>query len=85
MGQTSFLIWHGMFRRRGERLWDTFWNLLCPVIVYILLGYQASKTLLNGSPSPIDDHVATLLAILFAIALRNSWHLVVEGVFRKRK
>jgi hypothetical protein len=32
----------------------------------------------------MDDRFALLLAVLFAIALRNSWHLVVEGVFRKK-
>jgi hypothetical protein len=83
MAQTSLLIWHGMFRRRGDRLWETFWNLLGPLIVYSLLGYDAAKTLLSGSSGPMDDRISTLLVVLFAIALRNSWHLVVEGVFRK--
>jgi hypothetical protein len=84
MAQTSFLIWHGMFQRRGDRLWETFWNLVGPLIIYILLGYHASATLLRGSSVPIEDNVAVLLTILFAVALRNSWHLVVEGVFRKK-
>ena len=83
MAQTSFLIWHGMFRKRGDRLWETFWNLLGPVFVYILLGYDASRTLLTKPYVPMDDSIAVLLTVLFAIALRNSWHLVVEGVFRK--
>jgi hypothetical protein len=83
MAQTSFLIWHGMFRKRGDRLWETFWNLLGPVFVYILLGYDALRTLLNNPYVPMDDRIAILLTVLFAIALRNSWHLVVEGVFRK--
>ena len=25
MAQTSFWIWHGTFRKRGDRLWETFW------------------------------------------------------------
>jgi hypothetical protein len=83
MAQTSFLIWHGMFRRKGDRLWETFWNLLGPMSVYILLGYDALRTLLSGPSGSMDDRIAILLAVLFAIALRNSWHLVVEGVFRK--
>jgi hypothetical protein len=24
--RSSLPIWHGMFRRRGEQLWETFWN-----------------------------------------------------------
>lgn len=83
MVRTSFAIWHGMFRRRGERLWETFWNLLCPFFVYVLLGYDATNLLLSGSSDLMDEHIAALLVILFAIALRNSWHLVVEGLFRK--
>jgi len=84
MAQTSFLIWHGMFRRKGDRLWETFWNLLGPMFVYILMGYHASKALLSGDSSSMDDSISILMAALFAIALRNSWHLVVEGVFRKQ-
>jgi hypothetical protein len=85
IGQTSLLIWHGMFRRRGEQLWETFWNLAAPMIIYLLLGYAGAKTLLGAPQATLDQNVALLLAILFGLALRNSWHLVVEGTFRKRK
>ncbi|HTY22544.1 MAG TPA: hypothetical protein VMC85_05405 [Desulfomonilaceae bacterium] len=85
MGQTSLLIWHGMFRRRGERLWETFWNLAAPLIIYLLLGYHGLRAFLGDPRDNLDEQVALLLAILFGLALRNSWHLVVEGVFRRRK
>lgn len=83
VARTSLLIWHGMYRKKGDRLWETLWNLVGPLFVYILLGYEGLYTLLVAPPSPMDDRVAILLTVLFAIALRNSWHLVVEGVFRK--
>jgi len=85
MGQTSLTIWHGMFRRRGERLWETFWNLAAPLIIYLLLGYHGLRAFLGDPRDNLDEQVALLLAILFGLALRNSWHLVVEGVFRRRK
>jgi hypothetical protein len=83
--RSSFLIWHGMFRRRGERLWETFWNLAAPLIIYLLLGYHSLWTLHGAPPERLNENVALLLAILFGLALRNSWHLVVEGVFQGRK
>jgi hypothetical protein len=83
ISRSSLLIWHGMFRRRGERLWETFWNLAAPLIIYLLLGFDSSATLLGGPEARLDDRVALLLAVLFGLALRNSWHLVVEGVFPK--
>lgn len=85
IARSSFLIWHGMFRRRGERLWETFWNLAAPLIIYLLLGYHSIWTLHGAPPDRLDENVALLLAVLFGLALRNSWHLVVEGVFGGRK
>jgi hypothetical protein len=84
IASSSFLIWHGMFRRKGERIWETFWNLAAPLIIYFLLGFDSLKTLL-GSPDGLDEFIALLLAVLFGVALRNSWHLMVEGAFHETK
>jgi hypothetical protein len=84
IARSSFLIWHGMFRRRGERLWETFWNLAAPFIIYLLLAYHSLSILYGAPPDKLDEDVAVLLTILFGLALRNSWHLVVEGVCRGR-
>jgi len=80
---SSFLIWHSMFRRRGERMWETFWNLAAPLIIYVLLGFDSLRILLGGQ-GQLDQPTALLIAILFGLALRNSWHLMVEGVFEKK-
>ena len=85
MVRSSFFIWHGMFRRRGERLWETFWNLAAPLSIYLLLGYHGLVALNGAAANDLDQNVSLLLAILFGLALRNSWHLVVEGVFRNRQ
>lgn len=82
--RTSFLIWHGIFRRRGERLWETFWNLAAPFVIFILLAYHGFSILHGAPPDNLNENIAMLLAILFGLALRNSWHLVVEGAFRGR-
>ena len=84
MASSSFLIWHGMFRRKGERLWETFWNLAAPLVIYVLLGFDSLR-ILFGSPAQLDELIALLIAILFGLALRNSWYLIVEGVFRQTK
>jgi hypothetical protein len=85
MARTSLLIWHGMFRRRGERLWETFWNLAAPLIIYLLLGYDSTKALLGGPEERLNELVALLLAVLFGVALKNSWHLVAEGSLRRTR
>ncbi len=82
--RSSFLIWHGMVRRRGERLWETVWNLAVPFVIYLLLAYQSFSILRGAPPDKLNENVAILLAVLFGLALRNSWHLVVEGVYRGR-
>jgi hypothetical protein len=85
IARTSFLIWHGMFRRRGERLWETFWNLAAPLVIYLFLGYDSLRALIGGPEGRLTELVALLLAVLFGLALRNAWHLVVEGVFREKR
>ncbi len=84
IARSSFLIWHGIFRRRGERLWETFWNLAVPFAIYLLLAYQSLSILRGAPPDKLNDNAAILLAVLFGLALRNSWHLVVEGAYRGR-
>ena len=78
IARSSFLIWHGMYRRRWERLCETFLNLAAPLIIYLLLVYDGTMTLLCSPQETLDQRVALLLAILFGVGLRNSWHLVVE-------
>jgi len=84
MTGSSFLIWHSMFHRRGERIWETFWNLAAPLIIYVLLGFDSLKILFGGQ-GQLDQSIALLIAILFGLALRNSWHLIAEGVLEKKR
>ena len=81
---SSFLIWRSMFRRKGERIWETFWNLAAPLIIYVFLGFDSLSTLF-GSQDRLDEFIALLIAILFGVALRNSWHLMVEGAFQETR
>ncbi len=65
-------------------MWETFWNLAAPLIIYVLLGFDSLRILLGGQ-GQLDQPTALLIAILFGLALRNSWHLIVEGVFEKKR
>ena len=84
LASSSFLIWRGMFLRKGEQLWETLWNLAAPLVIYVLLGYDSLRVLF-GNQSQLDELVAFLIAILFGLALKNSWDLIVEGTFRQTR
>ena len=84
--RTWIPVWRGVFRRHIERLWETAWLLAAPLLAYLYLGWLGLTLLTNQDSDSIELGIAFTLVGLFVLALRNSWHLLVEVTLeRKRK
>jgi hypothetical protein len=81
--RTAFSTWHGFFQGQAEPWWQRVWYLAGPLILYLLLAYYAGKAYLGEPQSTPDESVAILLVLVFSLALKNSWSLLVEGAFPK--
>ncbi len=78
-------VWRGVFRGRGERLWQTAWLLIGPLLAYLSLG-DLGLALFRGEASGATDlNIAFIVVGLFGLALRNSWNLLVEVAAEQRK
>ena len=79
-------VWRGVFHGRGERLWQTAWLLVGPLIAYLYLGWLGLAMINDHDSDSIELGIVFVLVVLFALALRNSWNLLVEVAYeRKRK
>ncbi len=78
-------VWRSTLPRSLHRLWQTLWLLVGPLLVY---GYLANNLflLLRGVPAvELQTGIQVTLIGLFAIALRNSWNLLVEVAYERKQ
>ncbi len=71
-------VWRGMFHRRVERLWQTVWLLIGPLLAYLSLAHSAYDMFQGSAPEQTQQYISFAVMALFAFALRNSWNLLVE-------
>ena len=71
-------VWRGMGLGRRERIWQTAWLLIGPLLAYLYLGSTGLSLLAGRAADDVDLSIAFTLTGLFAMALRNSWNLLVE-------
>jgi H+/Cl- antiporter ClcA len=81
--RTWLPVWKSILRRQ-ERLWQSFWLLFSPLFVYALLTWNGLLLFGSSDPRPILLTISYDLIILFAIALRNSWRILVEVTLERR-
>jgi hypothetical protein len=73
-------VWADKFQGRSQfRLWQTAWLLLGPVIAYAFIILAAVEQLYTADRNALDIGIAPWFIVLFVIAIRNSWNLLVEG------
>jgi hypothetical protein len=68
-----------------ERAWQTVWHFIGPMLAYFYLVYIGIQILSGGQPQGTDFEVAIVLIFLFSNGIRNSWNLVVEMAFDRKK
>lgn len=72
-------VWRDKLHGRIEfRLWQTAWLLIGPLLTYYYLASGAVAQL-QGDVNAVDNVAAGGFILLFIIALRNSWDLLVEA------
>jgi len=78
--RTWIPVWRDMLQGRVEpRLWQTAWLLIGPVLAYAYLAAAAIAQLRSTDPRVLDKDASGVFILLFVLALRNSWNLLVEA------
>ena len=78
-------FWRGVFQHRGERLWQTAWVLVGPVLAYLVLVGTAYDSFQGSTAEAASQPMAFVILGLFAIGLRNSWNLLVEVAYERKQ
>jgi hypothetical protein len=76
-------VWRS-FLHHQERLWQSFWLLFSPLVFYLLLGWNGYQLASASDPKVALRFIGYVLIGLFAIALRNSWRILVEVSIERR-
>jgi hypothetical protein len=69
---------------RRERTGQTIWHFIGPVLAYFFLVYIGFQ-ILHNHPGNVDFEISIALILLFINGIRNSWNLVLEMTFDRRK
>ncbi len=78
-------VWRSILHKRGERIWETLWLLVGPLLAYANLARSGFDLLNNYPLSQVQENIAFTLIGLFTIALRNSWNLLVEVTYERKQ
>ena len=72
-------VWADKLQGRAEfRLWQTAWLLLGPLVAYAFIILAGVEQLHTSDRNALDIGIAPWFIVLFVIAIRNSWNLLVE-------
>jgi hypothetical protein len=77
----SLFVWRGTARNPEEQWWQRTWYIAGPLILYGFLAYYAARSYFASTEIAEEKNVAIVLVLIFSLALKNSWSLLVEGVF----
>ncbi len=78
--RTWIPVWADKLQGRTQfRLVQTAWLLVAPVVAYAFLVVAGLQQLRSTDPGLVDRNGAGWFIVLFLIAVRNSWNLLVEA------
>ncbi len=83
--RTWLPVWRSREQRRRERLWQTLWLLVGPLVAYLAVGISAVQLYSAKQTDDIYTGLAWTLIGFFPIVLRNSWNLLFEIAAEKRR
>jgi len=83
--QTWLPVGRAVFQRRGERAVQTVWLLVGPLLAYAALASAAYDVARGDLNDALQQTIAFVIMGLFAIALRNSWNLLVELTYERKQ
>lgn len=78
-------VWRSILQGRHERLWQTAWVLIAPLLAYRSLA-RAGWASHSGSDLQNEQYpIAYTIVGLFSIALRNSWSPLFELTYERKQ
>jgi hypothetical protein len=83
--RTWWPVWKNRLQKPQERLVETFWMLVGPVLTYGILGYNALDLYNTSNPDSTTFGIAITFIALLVVALRNSWNLVFEVTYERKQ
>jgi hypothetical protein len=83
--RTWLPVWRSKQQGRNERLWQTAWLLVGPLLVYLSVAVAAIHLYSATQTDPIYAGLAWTSIGFFAIVLRNSWNLLFEIAAEKHR
>ena len=81
--RTWWPVWQSRWQHHNERLLETIWHLVGPVLAYALLILNGISLYLGNGVSGILLAIGITFVGLFGIVLRNSWNLIFEVAYEK--
>ncbi len=76
--RTWLPVWKLSAQGRAERLRETFWLMVGPVIFYALIIYWSIQLRQGKGDDWLEASLAAALISLLLILLRNSWRLLIQ-------
>ncbi len=76
--RTWLPIWNLATQGRTERLRETFWLMVSPVILYAWVIYWASQLRQGKGDQWMEANLAMAFIGLLLVLLRNSWRLLMQ-------
>ncbi len=76
--RTWLPIWKLTAQGRVQRLSETFWLMLSPVILYASVIYMAVQFRQGKGDDGLEASLAAAFVGLLLILLRNTWRLLVQ-------
>jgi cytochrome b561 len=71
-------VWQLKIKGRFERLRETLWLVIAPIMIYLALIYFSIQLQHGRGSDEVETNIATAFVILMVIVLRNTWRLLVE-------
>jgi hypothetical protein len=71
-------VWRLTTQGNSDRLRDTFWLVIGPLIIYGWLIFSATQLRQRMGDARTELNIAVALIVLLITVLRNSWRLLVE-------
>jgi hypothetical protein len=83
--RTWLPVWRSKQQVQSERLWQTAWLLIGPLVVYLSVAIAAIHLYSANQTDAIYTGLAWTSIGFFAIVLRNSWNLLFEIAAEKHR
>jgi hypothetical protein len=83
--RTWLPVWRSRQQRQRERLWQGFWLLVGPLMIYLSVAVSAIRLFSANQTDAIFTGLALTLSSFFPIVLRNSWNLLFEIAAEKHR